>query len=166
MVRTEALLEAGYFRDMLEEGYEMWDLVNAVMAAGWAGITLPSLLSERVVPIGPALFSSTVDDHHRMRKEVIARFPELVAKEAQTLILLLKSPFRPFPYTRSSGFDGETLTRLLFRPSDILQLPLRAQLKLAGTAFHNPRLALAFILWNTKRAVERAGTWFVRSVIR
>ncbi len=166
VVRTEALLEGGYFRDMLEEGYEMWDLVNAVMAAGWAGITLPSLLSERVLPTGPALFSSTVDDHHRMREEVIARFPDLVAKEAQTLILLLKSPFRPFPYTRSSGFDGETLTRLLLRPSDILQLPLRAQLKLAGTAFHNPRLALAFILWNTKRAVERAGTWFVRFVIR
>jgi len=164
VVRAEALLEAGYFRDMLEEGYEMWDLVNAIMEAGWAGITVPALLSERVVPIGPALFSSTVDDHHRMRKEVIARFPDLVAKEAQALILLLKSPFRPFP--RQHPSEDKELTRATLGPSDILRLPLRDQLKLAGTAFRHPRLATGFILWHTKRAIERAGTWFVRSVSR
>jgi glycogen synthase len=164
VIRTEALLDAGGFRDMLEEGYEMWDLVNAVMSADWVGTTLPSLLSERVVQTGPRISSSGVDDHCRMRREVIARFAELAAGGAQTLIPLFKWHFRPYPERVSR--DGDKGTRGIKRPSDILRLPLREQAKLAWAAFHNPQYAVAFMLWHSKRAIERAGNRLICSIRR
>jgi glycogen synthase len=164
VLRTEALLAAGGFRDMLEEGYEMWDLVNAVMAADWVGITVPALLSERVGRTDPTGSSCTVDDHYRMRQDVITRFPDLVAEAAQTLIPLFKCYFRPYPEKVSSERDKRI--EWIKRPSDILRLPFRDQIKLVGGAIHDPRRASAFMLWHSRRAIERAGTWLIRSIKR
>ena len=46
-VRAEAWEDAGGFRPPLSDGFEMWDLTNAVLAAGWKGVTVPEVLCER-----------------------------------------------------------------------------------------------------------------------
>jgi len=45
-VRTEALLEAGRFKEGLDPGYDHWDLFDTVMASGWIAVTVPTVLGE------------------------------------------------------------------------------------------------------------------------
>lgn len=94
VVRTEALMEAGNFRPMVSQGYEDWDLFNAVMAAGWAAVTTPEVLGnhrfeEDAVP-------QLTSDHayERMRRELLERFPDLIARDVWDIVLLTESNTR------------------------------------------------------------------------
>ena len=89
-VRAEAWEEAGGLRPPLSDGFEMWDLTNAVLAAGWKGVTVPEVLCERragefsngsVETAGP----------ETMRRLLLERFPSLVAEDAQRLVLMTGS---------------------------------------------------------------------------
>jgi glycosyltransferase involved in cell wall biosynthesis len=88
VVRTEALREAGDFRDELSHGYEDWDLFNAAIAAGWVAVTIPEILGEH--PVSKPYIDSIHCDR-RMRQQLLERFPELLAQNAQDLILLTES---------------------------------------------------------------------------
>jgi glycosyltransferase involved in cell wall biosynthesis len=96
-VRTEALLEAERFRPVMEDGYESWDLFNAVMAAGWAAVTIPAVLGEGVseatsLPRSP---HDHVPGH--MRRLLIERFADLIARDAPDVILLAASNSEHLP---------------------------------------------------------------------
>jgi glycosyltransferase involved in cell wall biosynthesis len=87
-VRTEALLEAGSFRILINQGHEDWDLFNAVMAAGWVTVTVPEILvSHR---------QEASNGNGKPCRELLDRFPELIARDAGDLVLLAReaSPMR------------------------------------------------------------------------
>jgi glycogen synthase len=90
-VRTEALLEAGNFRSGLSKGYEQWDLVNAVIAAGWRAVTIPDVLGYQSFGGGRArhIHGNQVDP--RMRRELLKRLPDLMNSNATELMLLFES---------------------------------------------------------------------------
>jgi glycosyltransferase involved in cell wall biosynthesis len=82
-VRTEALLEAGNFRPLMNQGHEDWDLFNAVMAAEWITVTVPEVLVSRRL--------SDDNGYEEARRELHDRFPELIARDAGDLALLIES---------------------------------------------------------------------------
>jgi len=91
-VRTEALREAGNFRSELSRGYEEWDLVNAVIAAGWRAVTIPDVLGYQRFRAAMAHHKINDDQVDRkMRREVLERFPDLIISNASELILLTES---------------------------------------------------------------------------
>lgn len=90
-VRTEALQDAGYFRPGLSEGYDTWDLFNAVMAAGWVAVTIPEILGNHWVWNDSMVHISTLRRHGKMRKDILGRFPHLIAMDAKDIVLLTQS---------------------------------------------------------------------------
>jgi len=90
-VRTEALDAAGGFRPAMGNGYDMWDLFNAVMAAGWVAVTVPEILGKHWVWNDSAAHASHVLRHGKMRRDILERFPELIAKDAKDIVFLSQS---------------------------------------------------------------------------
>lgn len=90
-IRTEALCGAGNFRPVMSEGYEDWDLFNAVMAAGWVAVTIPEILAHNRVGKGPTSHFASIHEHVRMRRELLERFPDLIARDANDILLLSES---------------------------------------------------------------------------
>ncbi len=90
-IRTEALREAGNFRPVMSEGYEDWDLFNAVMAAGWVAVTIPEILGHNRVEKDPTSHITSVHTYGRMRRELLERFPDLIARDARDIVLLTES---------------------------------------------------------------------------
>jgi glycosyltransferase involved in cell wall biosynthesis len=87
-VRTEALSEAGKFRPELPQGYEDWDLCNAIMAAGWTAVTAPEILGSRRTDRNAALPFMGPYTNGSMRRELLERFTGLIARDATELVLL------------------------------------------------------------------------------
>ncbi|MEP9410703.1 MAG: glycosyltransferase [Candidatus Brocadia sp.] len=90
-VRTEVLQETGYFRSDMSDGYDTWDIFNAVMAAGWAAVTVPEILGNQWVWNDQLLYNTKSRMHGRMRRKLLERFPDLVARDAKDIILLFQS---------------------------------------------------------------------------
>jgi glycosyltransferase involved in cell wall biosynthesis len=88
VVRTEALEAAGGFRAAFDFGYEAWDLWNAVMAQGWAAVTLPEILGETAEQ--QAELEASSPPGRGMRSRIVRRFPELVGGEGEELALLAR----------------------------------------------------------------------------
>lgn len=84
-VRTEALCEAGRFRPVLKPGYDHWDLFNAVLAKGWVGVTIPEVLAES--PFCDGQCPHLVNSDPATRAELLGRFPELVARDFEEIML-------------------------------------------------------------------------------
>ena len=86
-IRTDALREAGYFRSVMSREYDDWDLFNAVMAAGWVAVTIPEILGEHWF-IDDSMLQTSLHIYGKMRRELLERFPDLVARDAKDIILL------------------------------------------------------------------------------
>ncbi|MBI3812116.1 MAG: glycosyltransferase [Nitrospirae bacterium] len=160
VIRTEALREAVEFRAGLNSGFEQWDLVNAVMASGWAAVTVPRLLAERVMTYEEAARLANPAVHSRMRRVLLARFPEVVARDAQPLVHLLESRMfqspsvvPPKPELTPRAASGRTPAS-----SEILRSTLSQQGMLVRKALRDPKAALRFVL--------RAGAWLLRTIRR
>ena len=91
VIRTEALTEAGNFRAVMKLGYEDWDLFNAVLAAGWFAVTIPQILVEQTVREDLTLPLHNPRAHGRMREELLERFPEFIARDAQDIVSFVPS---------------------------------------------------------------------------
>jgi glycogen(starch) synthase len=93
-VRTEALREAGNFRSMVSQGYEDWDLSNAVMATGWVAVTIPEILGDHWFEEDsvPPLTSGHVCE--RVPRALWQRFPDLIARDVWDIVLLAESNTR------------------------------------------------------------------------
>jgi hypothetical protein len=87
-VRTEALMEVGTFRKFSWPEYEHWDLFNAVMAAGWSAVTLPAILGKKQNKLEWCSNPYNSKPHGRICKEMMERFPDLIAQDLQELLLL------------------------------------------------------------------------------
>jgi glycogen synthase len=149
VIRTEALMEAGQFRKELTDGFEQWDLINAVMAAGWIAITFPKLLCDRLDECG-----RTIRMSRRMRRHMLARFPEVVARDAIELVRLLESN----PQLRKSdSHKKDTSAFHILRPRDVFNLTLEQQVRVVLKALREPKSAVKFIMWHAKSAVFNIG---------
>lgn len=81
---------ADQFRPGMTGEFEYWDLFNAVLASNWAGVTVPGILgysrSRKRVYSG-----SRLNILRRMRQTMLARFPDLVAADAEEIILMAEA---------------------------------------------------------------------------
>jgi|GEM_PF-842199 len=157
MIRTEALHEVGLFRSELDSGFERWDLGNAIMALGWVAVTVPALLSERM-PTTNGSLPVVPPAHSRMRWAVLARFPEIVARDVRDFPWLLGSCILHLAshINQRSIRWAEASARNL-RPRDILLgLTLQQQMALARKALRHPRAAIRFLRLHTQVAAKQA----------
>jgi hypothetical protein len=138
VIRTEALREAKFFRSMMSQGYDDWDLCNAVMAAGWVAVTIPEILGSHFVRQDP-LTSALAQG--RMRRALLERFPEFLARDAKDILLLSESE-------RTWSQAERTLT-------------LHARLALVRTALRYPRMAAVHVYGKVKSKIYLAarGLW-------
>lgn len=90
-VRREALSEAGNFRILTNQGYEDWDLFNAVMAAGWVAVTIPEILGEHRFRGDSTPPITDIQAYGKMRRELFERFPDLIARDAKDIVFLTES---------------------------------------------------------------------------
>jgi glycogen(starch) synthase len=157
-IRAKALREAGLFRELMGDGYEDWDLVNAVMANGWAAVTFPALLSERAAERRPSQMLSTFVGHQHMRDQMLARIPDVVAYYAQALVHILERRIFQLQSSseRNDGFKRIDWFARILRPRDMLHLPLAQQFALVRHALRHPGRATRFFLWHVKRALGRS----------
>ena len=136
VVRTEALTEAGNFRPVMKLGYEDWDLFNAVLAAGWFAVTVPQILVEQTQREDLALPLRNSRTHGRMREELLGRFPDLIARDAQDIVSFVPSS--------SLGMLRREVASLERQLDDLRRIG------------RNPYLATRWIL---KKACHRIGTF-------
>lgn len=91
VIRTSAWRFAGGFARSLSSGFDLWDLHNAVMLAGWKAVSVPLVLADcsSVAPGPPA------DSHVEgaMHELVLRRF-EGLSDDARAAILLAGAPAR------------------------------------------------------------------------
>lgn len=106
-VRTEALLDAGNFSPSMNQGYEDWDLFNAVMASGWVAVTIPKILGihrerndEKLYDTSNNAYSYT---NRRMHMALLERFPEQVARDAEDIVFLTETYTRQLFYMLKKG---------------------------------------------------------------
>ncbi len=90
VVRSQALYQAGYFRVGMAEGFEFWDLANAVMASGWMAVTLPEILGTSLRLWQMSRLRASHIESVAYRK-ILDRFPDLVERDAADLILIARS---------------------------------------------------------------------------
>jgi GT2 family glycosyltransferase len=135
-VRTEALREVGNFRAIMDHGYENWDLFNATMAAGWAAVTIPAVLGICMGKRDLSLRSPYDHVPGRMREMILARFPDLIARDAADIILYAEA--RAFHLSPDDSFN------------------LKKRLALARTAIRSPLKTTALVLDRIKKAAYRA----------
>lgn len=148
VIRAEALMEAGWFRREMNNGYERWDLINAVMAAGWIAITYPELLCDRLEDR-----ARTTGRNRQLRQNLLARYPEIVARDAIELVRLLESRVHrgeSNPQADSSFFH-------ILRLSDVFKLTLEQQVRVVLKALREPKSAVKFMMWHVKNVVINLG---------
>jgi glycogen(starch) synthase len=160
-IRTEALETACVYRTELGDGFESWDVLNAVLAAGWEGITYPAILSEsaQAAVDDPVIANSPV--HAAMRRALLARYPSLLAVHAPALIELVEAgpPWSgPRSRPRRAPRGGGLATAQVLTPRDILRAPLSEKLLVLRRAMADPGLALRWLAWHARRLRERART--------
>lgn len=86
--RTEAVLEAGGFREEMFLGYEDWDFTNAIMARGWAAVGLPRVLADYRVRADSMLRGMGAHAHGLMVRRMLERTPGVLALDPVEVALL------------------------------------------------------------------------------
>jgi glycosyltransferase involved in cell wall biosynthesis len=149
-VRTEALIDSGMFRAGLDSGFDQWDLVNAVMASGWIAITYPELLCDQIMHPGAAFVGQP-----SMRRKILERHPDVVARDAQALVQLLESRVTQLesnnPHAERSAFH-------IKRPRDFFGLTPDQQFRAVRKVIRNPRMGFNFMIYHTKISLQKFGS--------
>jgi hypothetical protein len=145
--RDEALRESGGFRRSLDAAYQVWDLANAVLAAGWAAVTYPAVLSVVDEPAGAA----SSPEHLRMRRELLERFPDFVARDATELLLLEACRTNHDPGERISPRPASSKRAMEPGPRELLRRPLAEQIGFLAKAVRHPGRASSWLRWHIRR---------------
>ena len=148
-VRADAARAVGGIRADLAPGYDLWDLVNAVLAEGWAGVSYPAILAHRDDHTdGESADRSPA--HWDGWTSVLARTPDALARHAGTLLFFMDS-------------ERERLRRRIHvvprehtaSPSVVMSLPPRQRLTALREAARRPAQAAWRVIWLTKHAIYR-----------
>jgi len=98
---------------MMSQGYDDWDVVNAVLAAGWVAVTIPEILGSHFVSQDPLMSAQA---QGRMRKALLERFPEFLARDAKDILLISESERTWSPQTGEFRLQGRRpLVRMALR---------------------------------------------------
>jgi hypothetical protein len=152
VVRTEALTEAGLHRPDMYPPYEAWDLANAVLAAGWIGVTFPAMLSMRIVPPPPV--TPRLAGYDRMRRLLLERLPAVVRQDPVSLLVLAET------WGRDSAPGVPTLGRPDPPDADeMLRRSVRDLLILARWSARHPYAALHWGGSRLRRAIGARWAW-------
>lgn len=151
-LRTTALLRAGLLCPELDGKLASWDLVNTVMAAGWAAITYPAVLADE----GDAARAMAAPSDERMRQALLARFPDLVARDASALVLLRDAMRAPAGVAGLGRGDVPVVAQVL-APGDIVHASLARKIQIARRALREPVNALRWLAWHGRRSLVRGG---------
>jgi len=129
------------------------------MASEWIAVTFPALLDGREGTPDRTSRSSLPAEHGRMRREMLARVPDVVARDSREIVRLLESrihqleSFSRFDAGRPSFAAGIQI----LRPSDFFRLTLPEQIIVARKVIRDPIAAIRHLVWHTRRALERGG---------
>lgn len=93
VVRADAFSEVGYFRSGLSEGYDVWDLFNAVMVAGWVAVTIPAILGKQRVWNNRLSYITKSRFYGKMQRNLLERFPEIITRDAMDIVFLSQPNF-------------------------------------------------------------------------
>lgn len=156
VIRTEALREVGLFRADMLPGYDDWDLAVAVMAAGWVAVTFPAVLAARAAGAG-ARPHARRPGHVRMRRALLARFPDLVARDAATLVMLAEARASSVVAGPAAVRRAARSTRYGPSPRELLGRPAAEQIAALRRAVRRPRATTRWMAWYAWRAVAIAG---------
>ena len=74
----------------MPNGLENWDVVNSVMAANWVGVVIPEMLVARHQTDDP-IGAMSATEYAVARREILERFPDLIARDAKEIVLLTES---------------------------------------------------------------------------
>lgn len=149
IVRTEALHEAGNFRPIMNQGYEDWDLFNAVMAAGWVAVTVPKILGRCRIYEDLESRLANARTYGRMRRELLERFPDLIVCDLKDIILLTES------YIAHSLYE-----QFLAHRRELAIAMIRTMLR------HPRQTALRILRKMKKKLVQRAPVWMSNFISR
>lgn len=141
-VRTEALCQACNFSSQQTAEYDGWDVFNAIMASGWAAVTVPENLG--ACRIEPHSTRSVTARHVRARRhaELLNRFPDLVARDAADIVLMAASD-KTWAKSKDFVTSGERLTlarAAMGRPGETALHILR---KVKGKVLRHARLPMS-----------------------
>lgn len=152
--RREALEAAGNSLEGIPHGHEDWALGAAVMAQGWPGVRVPARLAVKGAQDIAAEEGYGLRQHARLR--IAARFPDLVGRDAVSLLSILG------PRPGSSGIgtsgvvSGETSAPVKITSlRQVMAMPVREQLKVCGLALKRPDWAIRWLLWRIRTTTER-----------
>lgn len=105
-VRTEAFQAVGGLRTNLDGGYELWDLTNAILAAGWAVVTAPAVLGDLGWP-WPSIAMRDTHMRGTQRIRLLERFPELITRDAMALALMVEPGLEPEPAAATAAYAAD-----------------------------------------------------------
>jgi glycosyltransferase involved in cell wall biosynthesis len=155
-IRSAALADTGLLRPELNSGFETWDLVNAVLAGGWAAVTYPAILGEESGAVAgvPEARDAT---YEATRRALLTRFSDLIGRHAAELVLLLEtgSPWSG-PYSeRRARQGGPNLVAQVLTPGRVLSAPFHEKMALVRRALKHPDEAARWLKWQAGRALAR-----------
>lgn len=141
--RTQAIEQAG---GIPANGLDAWELANAIMAAGWAAVPLPTMLGRRA--------AGTTDNdvpvsQTRDRARLLARFPDLVAQDAAALVSLLEG--RAGHRYTATALNRESISSAVA----VLRRPLPGQAAIILRAARQPIKTAHWLLWRAKNIIKR-----------
>jgi GT2 family glycosyltransferase len=134
-IRTEALHESGCFRPALSQGYEDWDLCNALMAKGWVAVTVPEILGYHRIGESLMPHNGDVYTYRYMRRALLERFPDLIARNVGEILLLNES-------NSAGSFHKETIS-------------LQKQITTVHMMLRYPRVTALLVLEKVKKKIFR-----------
>ena len=133
----------------LAAGYDLWDLVNAVLAGGWTGVSYPGILAHRDGHDDGAPADRS-PAHWNGWTSVLARTPDITARHTRALLFLLDSE-RERTRQRIHIVPREHTAS----PAAVMRLPWRQRLAALQEAARRPGKAAWRIIWLTKHAIYR-----------
>ena len=144
-IRREALADLG--ADSLQsfhEPFATWALVNAILVAGWKGVTAPIVAGTMTSDTGPACTGRSLR-REEMRRLVRARHQELFSRDAQVLVALAESGALDERHNESGNhtLPPDRWTGLTMR--DVRGLTMRDKLALALQAIRDPARSIAWL---------------------
>ena len=148
-VRASAARAVGGMRPGLAASYDLWDLVNAVLAGSWTAVSYPAILSHRMQPADDGAGDRS-PAHWTGWSAVLSRTPEAVTRHTTALLVLMDSE-RERLRNRVQVVPREHTAS----PAVVMRLPWRQRAAALQAALRKPGTAAWRILWLTKHAIYR-----------
>ena len=152
--RMSAIHQAGAMRTTLAGSYALWDLSNAILAAGWRAAPFPSVLASRSGSIQPA--PGPPGRTAMSYAQILSRFPDLLAGDAADVAILLQVAVQRLQASQAVAPEPAAARTDTMTPLEIVRATPAMRRQLVSRALANPAYALRWLAWHVRRAVGPA----------